>query len=85
MTADRPRQPGYRGTLPPRSERLARPWVAGVFAIFLLVFVLAAVGMPSRLFPEPTPVPLPSAPLPSVPVPSFSIPAEPSPGASPSP
>jgi hypothetical protein len=85
MTADRSRSPGYRGTLAPREDRLARPWTAGVIGIFLLVFALSGLGVPSRLFPEPTPVPLPTGPLPSIPVPSFSIPAEPSPLPSPVP
>ncbi len=62
---DRDRQPGYRGALPPREDRLARPWILAVFAIFVLVFVLSFLGVPSRFIPEPTPVPLPSVPAPS--------------------
>jgi hypothetical protein len=72
MTADRSGAPGYRGTLAPRNDRLARPWVAGVIAIFALVFVLAALGLPSRLFPEPTPAPFPTFPLPSPLTPTFT-------------
>jgi hypothetical protein len=64
---------------------LARPWVAGVIAIFALVFVLAALGLPSRLFPEPTPAPFPTFPLPSIPTPTFTLPAEETPGLSPEP
>lgn len=56
-----PRQPGYRGALRPREDRLAAPWVLTVVAIFVLVFVLSVLGVPSRFFPEPTPVPTPSA------------------------
>jgi len=63
-TRNEPRatEPGYRGSLPTREDRLARPWVVAVIGIFLLIFVLAFLGIPSRLFPEPTPVPLPSVP-----------------------
>ena len=57
-----PSEPGYRGALPTRVDRLARPWIVTVVAIFVLVFVLSVLGLPSRLFPEPTPVPLPSLP-----------------------
>ncbi|TME34970.1 MAG: hypothetical protein E6I62_01530 [Chloroflexi bacterium] len=46
-----PRAPGYRGTLPPRTDRLAVPWVITVVAVFLLVFVLAFAGVPSKFFP----------------------------------
>ncbi len=68
MTSTEPqreREPGYRGSLPPREDRLARPWILAVFAIFVLVFVLSFLGVPSRFIPEPTPVPLPSVPAPS--------------------
>jgi hypothetical protein len=44
-------------------DRLAPIWVGVVSGILILVFVLAALGLPSRLFPEPTP--LPSFPLPT--------------------
>lgn len=62
-SAPPPREPGYRGALPPRVDRLAPIWVGVVSGILILVFVLAALGLPSRLFPEPTP--LPSFPLPT--------------------
>lgn len=51
------RTSGYRGALPPRQDRLAKPWIIIVVAIFLLIFVLAALGIPSRFEPEPTPSP----------------------------
>jgi hypothetical protein len=55
------REPGgYRGALPPRNDRLARPWVITVMLIFALILVLSALGIPSSFIPEPTPVPLPS-------------------------
>lgn len=54
------RQPGYRGALPPRNDALARPWVAAVVVLFVLIFVLAFAGIPSRLFPEPSVSPIPS-------------------------
>jgi hypothetical protein len=83
MTEDRspraPREPGYRGSLPPRGDQLARPWVLIVVALFLLIFVLSFVGLPSRLFPTPSPEPIPSFSL--SPSPSFdlvpSVPASP--------
>ena len=55
--------PGYRGALPSREDRLARPWILLVLGIFLLVIVLSILGIPSRFIPEPTPVPLPSVPV----------------------
>jgi hypothetical protein len=55
-------EPGYRGSLPSRQDRLARPWILTVLAIFVLVIVLSIAGIPSRFIPEPTPVPLPSPP-----------------------
>jgi hypothetical protein len=59
-------QPGYRGALPPRGERLARVWVLIVILGFAFMFVLAALNVPSALFPEPTPSPIPSlGPAPS--------------------
>ena len=54
--------PGYRGALPTREDRLARNWILAVIAIFVLVLVLAVAGIPSRLIPEPTEIPLPSTP-----------------------
>jgi hypothetical protein len=62
---DKPRDPGYRGSLPPRVDHLARPWVLTVLAAFILIWVLAFAGIPSRLIPEPSAVPLPSVPAPS--------------------
>ncbi len=59
------RAPGYRGALPPRHDRLARPWVAAVIVAFLLMLVLAGLGIPSRLLPAPSVVPIPSIPFPS--------------------
>ncbi|HET6650052.1 MAG TPA: hypothetical protein VFH79_07865 [Candidatus Limnocylindria bacterium] len=67
-TTDPDRTPGYRGALPPREDRLARPWILLVIAAFVLILVLSVLGIPSRFIPEPTPVPLPS-----VPAPSFSV------------
>jgi hypothetical protein len=67
-------EPGYRGSLPSREDRLARPWILTVLGIFVLVLVLSIAGIPSRFIPDPTPVPLPSLPA--------SVSAEPSPSAS---
>jgi hypothetical protein len=69
------RAPGYRGALAPRTDRLARIWVAIVAAVLVLIFILPFFGIPSRLFPEPTAIPIPSVPVPSgsdVAVPSAS-------------
>ena len=69
MTSQTPRpdpargEPGYRGALPTREDRLARTWILTIIAIFVLVFVLAILGLPSRFIPEPTPIPLPSTPV----------------------
>ena len=57
---DPTRAPGYRGSLPAREDRLARPWILTVIGIFVLILVLSVVGIPSRLIPDPTPIPLPS-------------------------
>jgi hypothetical protein len=68
MSAKRPPDlaPGFRGALPPRGERLARVWVLIVILGFAFMFVLAALNVPSALFPEPTPSPIPSlSPAPS--------------------
>jgi hypothetical protein len=54
------RQPGYRGSLPPRDDALARPWVLIVVAIFILVLVLAFIGFPSKLTPKESLTPSPS-------------------------
>ncbi len=70
---DQSRSPGYRGALPPRSDRLATPWVIVVIVAFVLMFVLAFLGFPSRLVPEPTPFPVPStSPAESVPAASLA-------------
>ncbi len=50
---------GYRGALPPRNDWLARGWVLIVIAIFLSLFVLDILNVPTRFLPEPTPVPTP--------------------------
>ena len=57
---DPTREPGYRGALPPRNDRLARPWILIVLGIFVLIIVLSILAVPSRFIPEPTPLPLPS-------------------------
>ena len=46
-------------------RQAARPWVLTVVAMFVLIFILALAGIPSRLIPQPTAVPLPSVPAPS--------------------
>ena len=56
-TTDGKREPGYRGSLPPRRDHLARPWILTVLGIFALIFVLSIAGVPSRFLPDPTPVP----------------------------
>ena len=71
-------EPGYRGSLPTRDDRLARPWILIVNGIFVLIIVLSLLGVPSRFIPEPTPVPLPSVPA------SSSVEASASASASPS-
>ena len=85
MTTNEPRTertPGYRGALPTRDDRLARPWILTVIGIFVLVLVLSVLGVPSRFIPDPTPIPLPSA-LPSASLePSASESESPSPEAS---
>jgi hypothetical protein len=62
----KPSDAGYRGALPPRNDWLARGWVLAVIAIFAGMFVLAALNVPTVLFPEPTPIatPAPSGSLP---------------------
>jgi hypothetical protein len=70
--------PGYRGALPPRNDWLARGWVVAVIAIFLSLFVLDILNVPTRFLPEPTPLPTPIV----TPAPSGS--AEPSGSADPS-
>ena len=67
MTTNEPRResPGYRGALPTREDRLAKPWILTVAGIFVLVMVLSIAGIPSRFVPDPTAIPLPSIPVPS--------------------
>ncbi|HSM38992.1 MAG TPA: hypothetical protein VK838_06625 [Candidatus Limnocylindrales bacterium] len=74
MTNQQRNSTGYRGALPPRNDRLAAPWVLAVVIVFLLMFVLAFLGLPSALFPEPTPLPSinPSIPVSSI-APSGSV------------
>ena len=61
MTTNEPkRDPGYRGALPTRNDRLARPWLIAVIAIFVAIFVLSFLEIPSRFVPEPTPLPIPT-------------------------
>lgn len=65
-TTDPKREPGYRGSLPPRQDRLAKPWILAVLGAFVLIIVLSIAGVPSRFVPDPTPVPTPIAtPTPS--------------------
>ena len=56
MTSQKPstEPPGYRGALPSREDRLARPWILLVIGIFVLVIVLSILGIPSRFinFPD---------------------------------
>jgi hypothetical protein len=56
------RSPGYRGALAPRNDTIARVWVIVVAGVLVLIFVLPLLGVPSRLFPEPTAIPIPSVP-----------------------
>lgn len=57
---DPTRAPGYRGSLPAREDRLARPWILTIIGGFALILVLSVLGVPSRFIPDPTPIPLPS-------------------------
>lgn len=61
MTDQQRSSTGYRGALPPRDDRLARPWVLIVVGLFVVMFVLSFLGFPSALTSDPTPLPLPSA------------------------
>ena len=66
-TTDPKREPGYRGSLPPRQDRLAKPWLMIVAGIFVLIILLSVAGIPSRFIPDPTPIPTPvTTPAPSV-------------------
>ena len=80
-TTEPTREPGYRGSLPPRQDRLAKPWLMIVAGIFVLIILLSVAGVPSRFIPEPTPIPTPIAtPTPSA-APSASASEETSPSA----
>jgi len=79
-TTDPKREPGYRGSLPPRQDRLAKPWLMIVAGIFVLIILLSVAGVPSRFIPDPTPVPTPVV----TPTPSVEASASPSGSASPS-
>ena len=79
-TTDPKREPGYRGSLPPRQDRLAKPWLLIVAGIFVLIIVLSIAGVPSRFIPDPTPLPTPIA----TPTPSAEPSASASEAASPS-
>ena len=62
--------PPRTGAVPdPRGDPISAIWAISVVGIFVLIFVLALFGIPSRLFPAATPQPLPSF---SLPVPTFS-------------
>ncbi len=78
-------QPGYRGALPTREDRLARPWIIIVIAIFLAIIVLSAFEIPSRFAPDPTPLPIPSLPATPSSAPTESPSLEPEPSGSGSP
>ena len=69
-SSGRQRERGYRGSLPPKEDRLARPWILIVIGIFVLIILLSIAGVPSRFIPDPTPLPTPS--------PAASVSAEPS-------
>lgn len=75
-------QPGYRGALPTRNDRLARPWILAVFLIFIAIMVLSFLEVPSRFVPEPTPLPVPSIPATPSPSATESPSAEPTDSAS---
>ena len=84
-TTEPTREPGYRGSLPPQQDRLAKPWLMTVAGIFVLIIVLSIAGIPSAFIPDPTPVPTPvTTPAPSV-EPSASASEAASAEASPSP
>ena len=78
-------EPGYRGALPTREDRLARPWIVTVAGIFMLIFALAFLGVPSRFFPEPADVPPPTLPASGSIAPSASVAPSASPSAEASP
>jgi hypothetical protein len=75
VSADKPSDAGYRGALPPRNDWLARGWVVVVIVIFVGMFVLDILNVPTILFPPPSPVPSVS-PAPSGGVDASTSPAE---------
>lgn len=80
-TTEPTREPGYRGSLPPRQDRLAKPWLMIVAGIFVLIILLSVAGVPSRFIPDPTPVPTPIATRAPSAAPSASASEEASPSA----
>ena len=57
---DQQRPAGYRGALPARNDALARPWVLIVIGLFLAMFLLAWLGFPTSILPNPSARPSPS-------------------------
>lgn len=53
---------GYRGSLPPREDHLSTIWTLTVVGIFVLIIVMAALGLPTGFVPDPTPTLQPSPP-----------------------
>ena len=68
------RPSGYRGALPTRNDALAKPWVLAVIAIFVLIFLLAALGFPSKAFPRASVEPIPSGSFAASTAPSAATP-----------
>jgi hypothetical protein len=54
QTPERAPAAGYRGSLPPRNDRIAAAWVVTVVGVFVLVLVLSFAGVPSNLFATPS-------------------------------
>jgi hypothetical protein len=54
QTPERAPSAGYRGSLPPRNDRIAAAWVVTVVGVFVLVLVLSFAGVPSKLFATPS-------------------------------
>lgn len=69
---------GYRGSLPPREDHLSTIWTLTVVGIFVLIIVMASLGLPTGFASDPTPTlrPSPSA---------LESPSAESPSASPTP
>ena len=69
--AGTPARPAGRGTpAGPPADRRPAIWAIAVPGIFARLLVLALLGVPSRLCPQPTPAPLPTLP----PSPAFTLP-----------